>query len=95
MSITPEQVQHVATLAQLAVPVDDVPAVAAKLSNVLDLLDGMASVDTQGVEPLTNPLDRVQTLRADTVTETNQREHLMQNAPATQDGLFLVPKVID
>ncbi|QGG80996.1 Asp-tRNA(Asn)/Glu-tRNA(Gln) amidotransferase subunit GatC [Litorivicinus lipolyticus] len=95
MSITPKQVQHVATLAQLAVPADDIPEVAAKLSSVLDLLDEMADVDTQGVEPLTNPLDRTQTLRADAVTETNQRDALMQNAPATQDGLFLVPKVID
>lgn len=95
MSITPEQVQHVATLAQLSVPDSEVNSVARKLTDVLNLLDEMSDVDTTSIEPLTNPLDRTQTLRPDVVTATNQREHLQQNAPAVQDGLFLVPKVID
>ena len=95
MSITPEQVKHVATLAQLDVPTDETQAVADKLTDVLNLLDQMAGVDTDNVEPLTNPLDRTQILRDDVVTESNQRDLLQSNAPAVEKGLFLVPKVID
>lgn len=95
MTLSADQVRHVARLARLAVDDQDVPEVATKLNSVLELLDQMQALDTQGVEPLTNPLDRTQVLRPDAVTETNQREHLMSNAPAQKDGLFLVPKVID
>ncbi len=95
MSLSPDQVRHVARLARLAVDEKAVPQIADKLNDVLGLLDQMQAIDTTGVEPLTNPLDRTQILRADQVTEGDQREHLMQNAPAQKDGLFLVPKVID
>ncbi|MGB0964834.1 MAG: Asp-tRNA(Asn)/Glu-tRNA(Gln) amidotransferase subunit GatC [Litorivicinus sp.] len=95
MSLSTDEVRHVARLARLAVDDAAVPEIANKLNGVLELLDTMQALDTQGVEPLTNPLDRTQVLRADAVTEPNQRETLMQNAPAAKDGLFLVPKVID
>lgn len=95
MSLSPDEVRHVARLARLAVNDDQVPQVTEKLNDVMNLLDQMQSIDTQGVEPLTNPLDRTQVLRADVVTETDARVELMENAPAQQDGLFLVPKVID
>ena len=95
MSLSPDEVRHVARLARLAVDEKAVPQIADKLNDVLGLLDQMQAIDTTGVEPLTNPLDRTQILRGDHVTEGNQREHLMQNAPAQKDGLFLVPKVID
>jgi aspartyl-tRNA(Asn)/glutamyl-tRNA(Gln) amidotransferase subunit C len=55
----------------------------------------MQSVETQGIEPLCHPLDMVQRLRADTVTEGNDREALQAIAPLSQDGLYLVPKVIE
>ena len=95
MSISADQVQHVARLARLAVDDAQIPGIADKLTDVLNLLDQIQSVDTQGVEALTNPLDRTQILRADAVTASNDRDNLMSNAPARKDGLFLVPKVID
>ncbi len=95
MSISADQVQHVARLARLAVDDAQIPGIADKLTDVLNLLDQIQSVDTQGVEALTNPLDRTQILRADAVTASNDRDNLMSNAPAHKDGLFLVPKVID
>ena len=95
MSISDEQVAHVAKLAKLALNPAEVPDISAKLSGVLNLIDQMQSIDTQGVVPLINPLDRTQVLRADAVTESNQRDKLQANAPAAEKGLFLVPKVID
>ena len=95
MSISADQVQHVARLARLAVDDAQIPGIADKLTDVLNLLDQIQSVDTQGVEALTNPLDRTQILRTDAVTASNDRDNLMANAPAQKDGLFLVPKVID
>ena len=95
MSISADQVQHVARLARLAVDDAQIPGIADKLTDVLNLLDQIQSVDTQGVEALTNPLDRTQILRADAVTTNDDRDNLMSNAPAQKDGLFLVPKVID
>lgn len=95
MSISADQVQHVARLARLAVDDAQIPDIANKLTDVLNLLDQIQSVDTQGIEALTNPLDRTQILRADAVTASNARDNLMSNAPAQKDGLFLVPKVID
>jgi len=55
----------------------------------------MNAVDTQGVKPMAHPLDAVQRLREDVVTEADQREHFQQHAPLVEDGLFLVPKVIE
>ena len=95
MTLSTDQVRHVARLARLAVDDTDVQNIAQKLNGVMELLDTMQALDTQGIEPLTNPLDRTQILRPDEVTEVDQRAHLMANAPAQKDGLFLVPKVID
>jgi aspartyl-tRNA(Asn)/glutamyl-tRNA(Gln) amidotransferase subunit C len=65
------------------------------LTSVLDLVEQMQSVDTNGVEPLSHPLEAKQRLRDDVVTEENRREAFLANAPQTEAGLFLVPKVID
>jgi len=59
------------------------------------MIDQMQSVDTSQVAPMAHPFDATQRLRADIVTETNQRDYLQLNAPATQSGLYLVPKVIE
>ena len=59
------------------------------------LVDAMQKVNTDGVEPLANPLDAQQRLRADVVTANNQREAFMAIAPKSEAGLFLVPKVIE
>ncbi len=95
MSLNRSQVENVAQLARLQITEDDMPDTVASLSNILDLVDKMQAVDTQGVEPLSNPLDATARLRPDAVTEENHRDDYQSIAPSTQDGLFLVPKVIE
>jgi aspartyl-tRNA(Asn)/glutamyl-tRNA(Gln) amidotransferase subunit C len=95
MALDKSDVENIAHLARLAIGEEDVPAYAENLSNILTLVEQMNSVDTSGVTPMAHPLDMAQRLREDVVSEENQREHLQQHAPAVQDGLFLVPKVIE
>ncbi|WP_421869357.1 Asp-tRNA(Asn)/Glu-tRNA(Gln) amidotransferase subunit GatC [Motiliproteus sp.] len=95
MSLDRSEVEKIAHLARLQINESDIPEYADNLNNILALVDQMQQVDTSAVEPMANPLDAVQRLRPDAVTETNQRETLQANAPATEDGLFLVPKVIE
>ena len=66
-----------------------------RISSILELIDQMQSVDTKNVAPLAHPFEAIQRLRPDVVTETDQRDYLQKLAPATQDGLYLVPKVIE
>jgi len=95
MAINRSDVEKIAHLARLNITEASIAPTTDRLSNVLAMVDQLQAVDTTGIEPLAHPLDTVQRLRADVVTEINQRELLLQNAPATQDGLFLVPKVIE
>ena len=88
-------VKKIAHLARLAIDEADIPHYATNLSNILHLVEQMDSVATESVKPMAHPLDEVQRLRDDVVTETNQREHFQQCAPLTSDGLYLVPKVIE
>lgn len=89
---------EIAKLAQLAkINIDDhmVDGVAENITRILALVDQLQAVDTHTIQPMSHPMDAVQRLRADTVTENNQREPLQATAPAVDNGLFLVPKVID
>lgn len=95
MMIAPSEVKKIAHLARLAIDEAEVVRYAQDLSGILDLVERMNQADTQGVEPMAHPLDMAQRLRPDVVTETNQRELFQLNAPAVEDGLFLVPKVIE
>ena len=95
MALDKRDVESIAHLARLAISEEDVPAYAETLSSILTLVEQMNSVDTRGVSPMAHPLDMAQRLREDVVSEENLRDHLQQNAPATEDGLFLVPKVIE
>jgi aspartyl-tRNA(Asn)/glutamyl-tRNA(Gln) amidotransferase subunit C len=95
MSITPSEVKNIAHLARLSIDSSDVESYAHDLSGILDLVQHMDQVDTQSIEPMAHPLDMQQRLRADVVTETDQRALLQENAPAVERGLFLVPKVIE
>ena len=89
------EIDKIATLARLRVSPAEVDEVATRIGGILALIDQMQSVDTAGVEPLAHPLDAVQRLRADEVTETDRRDELLALAPSSRDGLFLVPKVIE
>ncbi|MEZ5538256.1 MAG: Asp-tRNA(Asn)/Glu-tRNA(Gln) amidotransferase subunit GatC [Thiolinea sp.] len=95
MSVSEDEVRKVSHLAQLAILDENVPVYAQKLSGILDMVDQLNAVDTSGVEPLANPLDSVQRLREDVVTETNQRDKYQAIAPEVEQGLYLVPKVIE
>ncbi|MDO8696940.1 MAG: Asp-tRNA(Asn)/Glu-tRNA(Gln) amidotransferase subunit GatC [Pseudomonas sp.] len=88
-------VEKIAHLARIGLNEADIPRTTATLNNILGLIDAMQAVDTTGIEPLAHPLEATQRLRADQVTETNQREAYQAIAPAVEAGLFLVPKVIE
>jgi aspartyl-tRNA(Asn)/glutamyl-tRNA(Gln) amidotransferase subunit C len=95
MSIDRSDVERIAHLARLALDEQDIPAYTKNLGSILDLVDEMQQINTDGVEPLAHPLDAVQRLRVDEVSETDQREKLQAVSPAVENGLFLVPKVIE
>jgi len=95
VSLGKTEVENISRLAAIAVEKHEVDEVAAKLSNILDLFSQMEAANTDGVEPMAHPLDQVQRLRPDVVTATNQREKLQTVAPSTDNGLYLVPQVIE
>ncbi len=95
MSLDRSQVESVAQLARLKIEESEMPDYLNSLNSILALVDQMQSVDTETVEPLANPLDAAQRLRADVVSEENKRDALQANAPQAEKGLFLVPKVIE
>jgi aspartyl-tRNA(Asn)/glutamyl-tRNA(Gln) amidotransferase subunit C len=95
MSLSSDDVAKIAHLARLALHENDASELGRDLSNILDLVAQMDAVDTEGVEPMAHPLEMAQRLRPDDVTESDQRERYLGNAPAVENGLFLVPKVIE
>jgi aspartyl-tRNA(Asn)/glutamyl-tRNA(Gln) amidotransferase subunit C len=95
MSLDKQDIEKIAHLARLGIDEKDVPEYAQNLTNILDLVEQMNATDTEGVLPMAHPLDAHQRLRADEVTEKNQREHFQENAPEVESGLFLVPQVIE
>jgi len=95
MSLSSDDVEKIAHLARLAVDPADTESLSRDLSNILDLVEQMQAVDTDGVLPMAHPLEMSQRLRVDEVTETDKRELYQSNAPLKENGLFLVPKVIE
>ena len=99
MSLTPDQLQRIAMLARIDVSAEEAQGVAERLNRVLGLIDQLQTVDTQGIEPMAHALDAQlsvrQRLRPDEVTETDRHEAFQQGAPAVEQGLYLVPKVIE
>jgi aspartyl-tRNA(Asn)/glutamyl-tRNA(Gln) amidotransferase subunit C len=95
MNLNDDDIRKLAALARIAVDDSIIDDVANKISDILHMVDQMQAMDTSAVEPMANPLDAVQPLRRDEVTEPNQREAFQALAPATENGLYLVPKVID
>ncbi len=95
MPLTPDEVRNIAHLARLAISERDIPRYADNLSRILDFVAQLDKADTTSVAPMAHPLDMSQRLRDDVVTETNQRKLFQKNAPLTEAGLYLVPKVIE
>ena len=95
MSLDKEQVRKIAHLARLKIDEADIDNYASNLSSILHLVEQMSQVNTEGVTPMAHPFDAVQRLREDVVTETNQREAFQAVAPKVEDGVYLVPRVIE
>ena len=95
MSISKAEIEKIASLSRLKVSEAEAAQLTERIGNILAMVDTMQAVDTSSIEPMANPMDASQRLRADKVTETNQRERFQQIAPATEDGLYLVPRVIE
>ena len=95
MAFDKSEVEKIAHLARLHINEAEADEVTKRITDILALIDQMQSVDTDAVEPLAHPLDVVQRLRADQVTEANHRDELQTLAPEAQDGLYLVTKVIE
>ncbi len=95
MSLTLEQVKQIAYLARIGIDDEDAGRYTHDLSSILEFVAQMNTVDTETIEPMAHPLDLPQRLRPDEVTEENQREKFLAVAPAVENGLYLVPKVIE
>ena len=95
VALNDEDIRKIAWLARLQIDEADSPKYAEELSRVLDLVDELNQIDTTETEPMAHPTDAVQRLRADQVTEENQRDKFQSIAPLAEDGLYLVPRVIE
>ena len=95
MSVTPEQVRHIARLARIAMSDEEIAALAPELNNILGWVEQLGEVNTEGVEPLTAVIDQKLRLREDVVNDGDCRDAVLGNAPAAEHGFFAVPKVIE
>jgi aspartyl-tRNA(Asn)/glutamyl-tRNA(Gln) amidotransferase subunit C len=95
MSLGPDEVRKIAYLARLEISENDIPEYDRNLSDILSFVEQLGEARTDDVEPMAHPVHAVQRLRADEVTETDQREKYQALAPQSENGLFLVPRVIE
>jgi len=95
MSLEKSDIDKIAWLARISISEEDIPNYIHDVSNILQLVEKMNSVDTDNIEPLAHPLEITARLRDDKITETDQREHFQEIAPAVDNGHYLVPKVIE
>ncbi|MEM7280195.1 MAG: Asp-tRNA(Asn)/Glu-tRNA(Gln) amidotransferase subunit GatC [Pseudomonadota bacterium] len=95
MSLTKDDIQKIATLARLQISDSEVPEYQSTLSSILNFVQQLETVETDDVSPMAHPLEMNQRLRDDVVTEADRRAEFQAQAPDTEDGLYLVPKVIE
>ncbi|HTN34266.1 MAG TPA: Asp-tRNA(Asn)/Glu-tRNA(Gln) amidotransferase subunit GatC [Marinobacter sp.] len=95
MTISRKDIEKIAVLARIRVDDEQISALEKDLGNILELVNQLGAANTDQIEPMSHPLDAVQRLRSDVVTETNQREAFQAIAPAIDSGLYLVPRVIE
>ncbi len=95
MSLDKSDVEKIAHLARLAINENDIPDYVRDLTNIFELVEQLSTADTSDILPMAHPLDAHQRLRADEVTETNQRDLFQSIAPKTEAGVYLVPQVIE
>ena len=95
MALDTDTVKRIARLARIHVDEADLAPLADELNNILSWVEQLEEVDTDGVEPMTSVVEMVQRLRADEVTDGGVRDKVLANAPESDDGFFIVPKVIE
>ena len=95
MSVTNEQVRHIARLARIAMSDEEIERLAPELNNILGWVEQLGEVNTDGVEPLATVIDQKLRLRDDVVNDGDIRDKVLANAPEAQHGFFAVPKVIE
>jgi aspartyl-tRNA(Asn)/glutamyl-tRNA(Gln) amidotransferase subunit C len=95
MSVSSQQVRHIAKLARIGMTDAEIEALVPELNNILGWVEQLGEVDTDGVEPLATVIDLKLRLRDDAVTDGNIRDEVLANAPEAQHGFFAVPKVIE
>jgi len=96
MPFSREAILHLAHLARLSVEnTGDDGSIQDDLNRIVAMVDQISAANTEGIEPMAHPLDTIQRLRSDIITETNERETLLSLASKTEAGLFLVPTVIE
>lgn len=95
MTLKNEDVRNIAQLARLQIDDSTIEQLTSDLSNILALAEQMKAVDTTNVIPMAHPMDTIQRLRDDEVTETDQRDKFQGIAPDVENGFYRVPKVIE
>ncbi len=95
MSLSTEEVKKISLLARLAISDEEAQQYSESLSEIFDLVAQMNAVDTHGIEPMAHPQDISQRLREDVVTASDEREKFQSIAPSTEEGLYLVPRVLE
>jgi aspartyl-tRNA(Asn)/glutamyl-tRNA(Gln) amidotransferase subunit C len=95
MSVSIEQVRHIAKLARIAMSDEEIEQLAPELNNILGWVEQLGEVNTDGIEPLATVIDQQLRLRDDVVTDGGIRDEVLANAPEAQHGFFAVPKVIE
>lgn len=95
MTISNDQIDRIASLSRIRITAPERAALHDRLGEILAMVDRLQAVDTDGIEPMAHPRDTTQRLRADTVTETDQRSAFQAIAPQAEHGLYLVPQVIE
>ena len=95
MTIERSDIEKLGELSRIGITEENIAETTRSIGEVLNLVTQLQNADTDGIEPMAHPLDEVQRLRPDVVTEKNNRERFQAIAPAVEEGLFLVPKVIE
>jgi len=95
MAIQQDDIEKIAELARIRISGDEIGQVTRRIAEILQMVDQLQAADTSGVTPMANPLDAHQLLRPDEVTEPDRRDSFQAIAPATENGLYLVPRVIE
>ena len=95
MTLSRQDIEYIAHLARLEVSESDVPAYVDKLGRIIEFIDELGQADTVDMVPMAHPLDMSQRLRADEVTESDERDRYQANAPETENGVYVVPRVVE